>query len=207
MPARIDSRALHDLRPESTPPPSLEPGASDDPLVGQLVADRYRVVRKIADGAQASVYVAKHTLIKRLVALKVLSASMAAERELVKRFLDEGQVAGTMGHPNVIESLDMGATEDGRPFLVLEYLEGTSLADEIHYKGAMDVGRAAYIGTQIASALVAAHARGIIHRDLKPDNIFLTVRDDKKDHVKVLDFGISKIESRAEATKYAGLVV
>src|SRR3954464_841311 len=106
MPARIDSRALHDLRGESEPPPSL--GTGDDPLIGLLIADRYRVVRKLAEGAQASVYVAKHTLIKRLVALKVLSATMAAERELVKRFLDEGQVAGTMGHPNIVESLDMG---------------------------------------------------------------------------------------------------
>ena len=201
----MDSRALRDLRGESDFPPASSPG--DDALIGKLVAERYRVVRKIGEGAQASVYVAKHTLIKRLVALKVLSPSVAAERDLVRRFLDEGQVAGTMGHPNIVESLDMGVVEDGRPFLVLEYLEGSTVAEELQRRGAFDFGRASFIGMQIASALGAAHARGIVHRDLKPENVFLIDRDGHGDHVKVLDFGISKLESRKEGSASAGLVV
>ncbi len=205
MAPRLDSRALQDLRGESDYPPASAPGG--DALIGKLVADRYRVVKKLAEGAQASVYVAKHTLIKRLVALKVLSAAIAADRDLVRRFLDEGQVAGTMGHPNIVESLDMGVIEDGRPFLVLEHLEGTTVADELHRRGALDVGRAAYIGMQIASALGAAHARGIVHRDMKPENVFLIDRDGRRDHVKVLDFGISKLESRKEGSARAALVV
>jgi eukaryotic-like serine/threonine-protein kinase len=205
MASRLDSRALHDLRAESDFPVASSPG--DDPLIGTLVADRYRVVRKLGEGAQASVYVAKHTLIKRLVALKVLSPSIAADRDLVSRFLDEGQVAGTMGHPNIVESIDMGVVEDGRPFLVLEYLEGTTVADELHRRSALDVGRVAYIGMQVASALGAAHARGIVHRDLKPENVFLIDRDGRGDHVKVLDFGISKLESRKEGRARAALVV
>ena len=179
---------------------------ANDPLVGRLVAERYRVARKIADGAQASVYLAKHTLIKRQVALKVLTTTLANDTELVKSFLDEAQVAGTIGHPNIVESLDMGVLEDGRPYLVLEYLEGMSLSDEVHYRGALDPGRAAYVGVQIASALVAVHARGIIHRDLKPDNILLVSRDGKKDHVKIVDFGISKVET-TDTRGLDGLVV
>ncbi|HSO35617.1 MAG TPA: TonB family protein [Labilithrix sp.] len=201
----MDSRALRDLRGESEFPPASSPG--DDALIGTLVAERYRVVKKLGEGAQASVYVAKHTLIKRLVALKVLTPSIAADRDLVRRFLDEGQVAGTMGHPNIVESLDMGVMDDGRPFLVLEYLEGTTVADELHRRGALDVGRAAYIGMQVASALGAAHARGIVHRDMKPENVFLIDRDGRGDHVKVLDFGISKLESRKEGSARAALVV
>jgi len=201
----MNSRALRDLRGESDyPPPSGEGG---DAFVGTLVAERYRVVGKLGEGAQASVYVAKHTLIKRLVALKILSSSMATDRDLVRRFLDEGQVAGTMGHPNIVESLDMGATEDGRPFLVLEYLDGTTVADELHRTGHFDVARAAYVAVQIASALAAAHQRGIVHRDLKPENVFLVDREGRGDHVKVLDFGISKLESRKERGARAGLVV
>ncbi len=141
------------------------------------------------------------------MALKVLSPSIAADRDLVRRFLDEGQVAGTMGHPNIVESLDMGVVEDGRPFLVLEYLEGMTVAEELSRRGALDVGRASFIGMQIASALGAAHARGIVHRDLKPENVFLIDRDGHGDHVKVLDFGISKLESRKEGSARAGLVV
>jgi len=172
-----------------------------------LVADRYRVVKKLGAGAQASVYVAKHTLIRRLVALKVLSLAIAADREVVRRFLDEGRIAGTMGHPNIVESLDMGVVEDGRPFLVLEYLEGSTVADELHRRGALDVGRAAYIGIQVASALGAAHARGIVHCDLKPENVFLIDRDGRGDHVKVLDFGISKLETRKVGSARAAHVV
>lgn len=195
MASRIDSRALRDLQRESDPPPSLDSLDASDPIVGSLVAERYRVVRKLADGAQAAIYLAKHALIKRQVALKILTAELSADPELVKSFLDEGQVAGTMGHPNIIESHDMGVTEDGRPYLVLEYLEGMSLAEEVHYRGVLEPGRAAYVGVQIASALVAAHARGIIHRDLKPDNVLLVNRDGRKDHVKIVDFGISKVAS------------
>ena len=201
----MDSCALQDLRGESDHAASSASG--DDALIGMLVADRYRVVKKLRAGAQASVYVAKHTLIKRLVALKVLSLAIAADREVVRRFLDEGRVAGTMGHPNIVESLDMGVVEDGRPFLVLEYLEGSTVADELHRRGALDVGRAAYIGSQIASALGAAHARGIVHRDLKPENVFLIDRDGRGDHVKVLDFGISKLEIRKGGSARASHVV
>ena len=207
----MDSRAFQDRRGESDRAASSASSASsvsgDDALIGMLVADRYRVVKKLGAGAQASVYVAKHTLIRRLVALKVLSLAIAADREVVRRFLDEGRVAGTMGHPNIVESLDMGVVEDGRPFLVLEYLEGSTVADELHRRGALDVGRAAYIGIQVASALGAAHARGIVHRDLKPENVFLIDRDGRGDHVKVLDFGISKLETRKGGSAPAAHVV
>jgi serine/threonine-protein kinase len=200
----MNSRDLRDLRGESDAPTADTEGG--DALIGQLIAERYRVVRKLGEGAQASVYIAKHTLIKRYVALKILQPATTADRSLVRRFLDEGQIAGTIGHPNIVESLDMGATEDGRPFLVLEYLEGTTLGAELSVKGSFDVGRSAYVAMQIASALEAAHERGIVHRDLKPENVFLVVREGRSDHVKVIDFGISKFQNRSEADPQAGHV-
>src|SRR5262249_29406822 len=128
----------------------------------------------------------------RQVAVKFLLPVLATDRSLVGRFLNEGRAAGSLGHPNIVESLDMGFAPDGAPYLVLELLKGRTLADEIVATGPLEPGRAAYIGPQIASAVSAAHARGIVHRDLKPANVLLIERNGRPDHVKVLDFGISK---------------
>ncbi len=171
------------------------PGA--DRYVGATFAGRYQIVRKLAEGAQARVYVARHALIGRSVAVKMLLPVLATDRALVERFLNEGRAAGTLGHPNIVDFLDMGVAPDGSPYLVMELLEGRSLAHEIYRAGPFEVGRAVYIATQIASAVALANQRGIVHRDLKPDNVFLTERAERPDHVKVLDFGISKIAGAA----------
>ncbi len=139
-----------------------------------------------------TVLLAEHVLIKRKVALKLLRAELATDPEVIQRFMNEASVAGRLGHPNIVESTDMGFTSEGVPFIVFEYLEGTLLTHEIYRVKGLTVRRALKIASQIANALEAAHDAGIVHRDLKTDNIFLTSREDVTDHVKVLDFGVSR---------------
>jgi serine/threonine-protein kinase len=158
---------------------------------GDLV-DRYRIVRTVGEGGMGTVFLAEHTLIKRRVAMKVLHANLATDADVVERFLNEARAAGTLGHPNIAESTDMGFTHEHVPYIVFEYLEGALLTDEIYRLGGLPVRRAVWIARQIASALDAAHAANIVHRDLKTDNVFLT-DEDAADHVKVLDFGIARI--------------
>jgi TonB family protein len=171
-------------------------------LTEELLEGRYRVVRRIATGGMATVYAAEHALIGRSFAIKVLHPQYAEDAECVQRFLAEGRTAGTLGHPNIVESTDMGYTSGGAPFLVLELLEGMNLQEHVRRQGPLSIDRALHIAQQIASALSAAHARGIIHRDLKSGNVFLVDRGEEGDLVKVLDFGISKfLEQRGNTQK------
>ena len=181
--------------PYSSRPSGSEPPDASDPYVGHTFGERYVILAKIGEGSQARVYLARHALIDRLVAVKFLLPVLAADKNLVARFLNEGRAAGALGHPNIVESLDMGFAPDSAPYLVLELLRGRTLADEIVLSRALRPSRAAYIGSQIASALAAAHAREIVHRDLKPANVLLVERSGRPDHVKVLDFGISKFNA------------
>jgi len=156
----------------------------------------------------ATVYVAQHTLIGRMVAIKVLHHQFARDPGCVKRFMNEGRAAGTLGHPNIVESTDMGFAPDGAPFLVLELLEGKTLMAEIHSAGPFAVKRAACVSVQIASALATAHRHHIIHRDLKPENVFLVPDDEMEDHVKILDFGIARFMrgGSSQATQQGALL-
>ncbi len=163
-----------------------------DPLIGQVIDGRYRVSRQIAVGGMGVVYEAKHAKIGRSVAIKVLHREMAGDSEVVGRFLNEARAMGTIGHPNIVACTDFGELPGSLPYLVLEYLEGRTLGEEIATAGPMPVGRALRIALQVASALDAAHSRGVIHRDLTSGNVFLVKGDGESDQVKVLDFGISK---------------
>ena len=174
---------------------------TDSSLSEQVLDGRYRIVRRIATGGMATVYLAEHVLIGRPVAIKVLHQQYAEDVECVQRFLAEGRTAGTLGHPHIVESTDMGYAASGAPYLVLELLEGSSLHDVIRAQGRMRVDRAVIIALQIASAVAAAHARGIIHRDLKSENVFMVAGAATGDHAKVLDFGISKFTELRGSTK------
>ena len=167
-----------------------------------VIDGRYRVIKTVGEGGMGTVYLAEHALIKRRVAVKVLHPELASDVKVVERFMNEARAAGTLGHHNIVESTDMGFIDGVVPYIVFEYLEGTLLTDEIYRLGAIPVRRAVKIAQQIASALQAAHNANIIHRDLKADNIFLTDRGESLDHVKVLDFGISKfLEATDEKTR------
>jgi tRNA A-37 threonylcarbamoyl transferase component Bud32 len=159
---------------------------------GDTLEGRYKIIKTVGEGGMGTVYLAEHMLIKRKVAIKILRPELAADSTVVERFMNEARAAGAIGHPHIVESTDMGFTRDEVPFIVFEYLEGTLLTDEIYRVKGMPPRRALRIAGQIASALHAAHAAGIIHRDLKSDNVFLTDKEDASDHVKVLDFGISR---------------
>lgn len=160
---------------------------------GDMVEGRYRIIKTLGAGGMGTVFLAEHALIKRKVAMKILHPDLATDANVIERFMNEARAAGTLGHPNIVESTDMGFTHDHVPYIVYEYLEGTLLTDEIYRVGGLPVRRAVKIAEQITSALQAAHNAGIVHRDLKSDNIFLTDKDESLDHVKVLDFGVARM--------------
>ncbi|HEU4533975.1 MAG TPA: serine/threonine-protein kinase, partial [Polyangiaceae bacterium] len=139
-----------------------------------------------------AVYSAEHLLIRKRVAVKVLHAEMTRLPEVVARFEREAMAAAHIEHPNVAAATDFGKLESGSFFLVLEYVEGRGLRDEMA-RGRFSVERAVHVARQILRALQRAHAIGIVHRDLKPENVMLVERDGDPDFVKVLDFGIAKV--------------
>jgi serine/threonine-protein kinase len=167
-------------------------GASiDDALVGNILADRYEVTRKVGQGGMGAVYEAKHLLIGKRVAVKVLLDKYARREDVVARLRQEARLASSIGHENIVDITDIGETHDGRTFVVMEFLDGESLAQLLAREGALPPARAITIVRQVASALGAAHAKGIVHRDIKPENVFI-VRRSERDFAKVVDFGISK---------------
>ncbi len=171
-------------------PPSSPPGAKS--LVGRILSERYRIQSVLGEGGMGAVYLAEHVLMRKRLAVKVLHPEMTRMPEMVARFEREAMAAAHIEHPNVAAATDFGKLEDGAFFLVLEYVEGTSLRDLIA-QGPLTAERALHICYQIASALARAHALGIVHRDLKPENVMLVERDTDPNFVKVLDFGIAKV--------------
>ncbi len=179
----------------------LDVGASDDPLAGRILSDRYRVVRRLAEGGMGRVYLAEQQLgtASREVAVKVLHASHSRDETLRQRFYRECEVVAHLSHPNTIQFYDFGELEDGRLFIVMEYIAGRSLAS-LSTEAPLPLPRVEHIVRQIVGSLAEAHAAGVVHRDLKPDNILLTTRGGEPDFVKVCDFGIAKRNARSDAS-------
>jgi tRNA A-37 threonylcarbamoyl transferase component Bud32 len=172
----------------SAAPAALE---SFDPLVGAALAGRYLIVRRIGEGGMGAVYEAKHTVIGKRVAVKVLLEKFHSNSDFVARLLQEARLASSIGHEHIVDVTDFGTTDDGRSFVVMEFLDGEPLAQLVMREAPLPVERSLRIARQVASALGAAHAKGIYHRDVKPENVYLIRRGDA-DFVKVVDFGISK---------------
>jgi serine/threonine protein kinase len=171
-----------------------------DPLVGRLVAGRYRVLRPLGEGGMGQVYLAEHEAIEKKIALKVLRPEFSRKEDIVSRFQQEAISASRIKHPNVLEVFDFGRLDGGEAFLAMEFLEGHDLADELSRSGILDPSRALPIAMQICRALAAAHARGVVHRDMKPDNVFLQ-RTVDGEIVKIVDFGIAQLRSTEEAAQ------
>jgi len=158
--------------------------------------NNYEVVSLLGEGGMGTVYLALHPIMGRKAAVKVLKPELARDESLVTRFFNEARAANAIRHPNIIDIIDVGMLpEDNVPYMLMEFLEGESLAARLERSRQLPVETAVEIAIQTASALAAAHSKGIVHRDLKPDNLFL-VPDEmlaSGERVKVLDFGIAKL--------------
>jgi serine/threonine-protein kinase len=160
---------------------------------GQVIEGKYRIVRLIGTGGMGAVYEGENALIRRRVAIKVLHADGADNGEIIRRFEREAQAAGEIGNDHIMEVLDLGSLENGDRYMVMEYLDGETLAQRIERFGRLTPHQVAPLASQFLTALVSAHAAGIIHRDLKPENIFiLRTKAGRTDFVKLIDFGVSK---------------
>lgn len=161
--------------------------------LGQVIDDKYRIVKLIGEGGMGAVFAGENLRIKRRVAIKVLHAATAADGESVARFEREAQAAGCIGNDHILEVLDLGSLPDGSRYMVMEFLDGQPLSDRIEQNGRLTPAQIYPIAKQTLEGLRAAHGAGIIHRDLKPDNIFvLREKAGQADYVKLIDFGISK---------------
>ena len=163
-------------------------------MIGEIVGN-YRIVAKLSVGGMGTVYKAQHTLIGKLAAVKVLHPELCTNHDIVNRFLKEAQATTTIKHPGIVDVIDFGYMASGHAFLVMEFLEGMSLARRLKTRGRMHEGEAAMLLRTVCVALAAAHAKGIVHRDLKPDNIFLVPDPESAlgERPKILDFGIAKL--------------
>jgi serine/threonine protein kinase len=165
--------------------------AGPDPMVGQILDGRYRLVDKLGEGGMGEVYRAEHVHIEKRVAIKLLRNEILTNQEAVSRFRQEARSASSIGHKNIIAIEDFGQLPDGRIYLAMELLQGTPLSDLILTPVSPE--RLVNIMIQTGHGLAAAHKKGIIHRDMKPENIFVTVTGDGDDVPKLLDFGIAKV--------------
>jgi serine/threonine-protein kinase len=160
-------------------------------LGGQRKLGAYRLERSIGEGGVANVYLARHDLLKRPCAVKLLKPARASD-EMIARFEREVQLASQLSHPNVVEIYDYGRSTDGLFYYAMEYLDGINLGELVAREGPVPVARAVRILRQVCAGLAAAHAAGLVHRDVKPENIMLCRRGGEPDVVKILDFGMVK---------------
>jgi serine/threonine protein kinase len=174
----------------------------------QVIAGRFRVECEIGRGGMGTVYRASHLGLERVVAVKVLKPEFSADREVAERFMREARTMARLRHPRAAMIFDAGHLVDGRPFIVMEYVEGSTLAETLARDGQFSPERAVSVAAEICDVLAEAHALGIVHRDLKPSNIMLNGRG-----VCVLDFGIAKVlqtsteVTRTHPTTETGLVI
>src|SRR4026208_800855 len=164
-----------------------------DSLLGQTLADKYRIDERLNEGGMGTVYRGTHVLMDKTVAIKVLRPSLAADEKIVARFSREARAASRISHPHALSVTDFGEAENGVVFLVMEFLNGTTLKNVIREDGPMPLPRVVEVIRQVGAALDAAHEQGVVHRDLKSENIMLLAANGP-DYAKVLDFGIAKIK-------------
>jgi serine/threonine protein kinase len=181
-------------------------GEESDALVGRTLSGGYRIVDHIASGSMGAVYRAEQANLGRAVAVKVMSNTLVADPQMVARFNNEARAASSLNHPNCVRVYDYGETPDGRPYIVMELLQGQELAALLVREHRPPVSRVLDITLQILSALDEAHGLGVVHRDLKPENVFVLPQRGGGDLVKVVDFGLAKLRTSAVNTVSSGLV-
>jgi serine/threonine-protein kinase len=162
-------------------------------LVPGAMVGEYRVEMQLGQGGMATVFGAVHPLIGKRAAIKVMSPILSLDENAVGRFIREAQAVNRIGHPNIVDVFSFGELEDGRCYLVMEWLRGETLYDRLARVHRLPLGDVVHIVDQVCDALEAAHENGIIHRDLKPANVFLATVKGRPDRVKLLDFGVAKL--------------
>jgi serine/threonine-protein kinase len=187
------------------PPPALSERANDprelaDPLIGVVVAERYRIKEPIGRGGMGVVYRVEHARIGKLMALKLLTGELTRDPQQVARFKREAQLMSRLSHPNTVQVFDFGAS-DGLVYLAMEYLKGEDLGHLIRRVGPLGVERTLKIVIQVCSSLSEAHKIGMVHRDLKPENIIVMQGSEDEDVIKVLDFGLAKLREGGELSE------
>jgi serine/threonine protein kinase len=172
----------------------LDEVVKKDPLLGCEFEGRYKLKARLGAGGMGSVYLAEQLKVGRWVALKILHANFAEKKTELRRFEQEARAIASLQHPNSIRLFDFGQTEEGIPYLVMEFLAGDDLATLLKDTGPLETGRVVSLAIQAFGALSEAHAKGIVHRDLKPANLFVTHITGEGETLKVLDFGIAKVK-------------
>lgn len=187
---------------------AVQSDAIPDPLIGRVVADRYRILQLIGRGGMGVVYKCEHTRMGKIMAIKLLHGDLARDPDIQRRFRREAQAASKLSHPTTVSIFDFG-TSDGLMYLVMEYVNGEDLGKILRTHGHLPCPRVAAIAVQVCESLAEAHNAGIVHRDLKPENLLITTLKDGRDLVKLLDFGLAKLregEERNEITSTGALI-
>lgn len=183
--------------------------ASHHSIVGSKVGDRYEIVSVIASGGMGVVYQARHTLMNKIVAIKMLHSAYMHEQSALDRFLREAKIACQLSHPNIVVVHDFALTSDKKLYLVMDYVEGQTLEQILGGKKSLPVEELISIICQVCDGLTHAHDLGLIHRDLKPANIMITCDKSNKKQVKILDFGLAKAlgEGREKGLSDTGIAL
>jgi tRNA A-37 threonylcarbamoyl transferase component Bud32 len=185
----------------------LVAGRADDPYLGTLLDDKYRIDAFISAGGMGSVYRAQHVMLGKTVAVKVIKNELVTSDEVISRFQREARAASNLDHPHIVTVYDLGQTSEGTLYIAMEFIDGPSLREAIRRDGPMAPARAVDILRQVASALSAAHRKQIVHRDLKSHNLMLAADDDGRDVVKLVDFGIAKTFDESTQLTAAGYMM
>ena len=177
--------------------------SEDDPMLGMVIKNTFRVVRLLGEGGMGRVYEGEQQMgtTTRKVAIKTLHPHLSQDPQIVERFNRECGTVAELEHPNTIQFFDFGRAPDGSLFIAMEFIDGQSICDIVEKEGPMPPARVEHIFRQVCGSLAEAHKKGIVHRDLKPDNVVLTTRAGEKDFAKVLDFGIAARTEASDAKK------
>src|SRR5580700_9263477 len=178
---------------------------------GMIIRNKYEILGRLGIGGMGVVYRGRHLTFNEVCAIKIVNDSIAGDANFLQRFQTEAVVTRKLRHPNAVRVDDFDYTDDGRPFIVMELVEGRNVGEVLQAEGPLRVPRAVRIATQVARALGAAHKLGFVHRDIKPGNIILTTDEQGQETAKVLDFGIAKLRQAAGDAQtgmtMAGMVV
>ncbi|HEY1586454.1 MAG TPA: serine/threonine-protein kinase, partial [Polyangia bacterium] len=172
--------------------PVIAPSAND-PMIGKVILDRYKLVEKIGQGGSGAIYRGEHTTLHKKVAVKLLHAQLSTDDTALERFRREATTVASLENEHILQVLDYGRTDDSRLFFAMEFLEGETLTKVVERERQLSIERSVDILTQICEGLIEAHGLGYVHRDLRPRNVYLVNKRGRADFVKLLDFGLAKL--------------